>query len=39
MIPANKSSGDSVGVIAQFHFYMDDLFPHSLGTPVFGGRR
>jgi hypothetical protein len=39
MIPANKASGDSVGVIAQFHFYMDDLFPRSLGTPVFGGRR
>jgi hypothetical protein len=39
MIPANKASGESVGVIAQFHFYMDDLFPRSLGTPVFGGRR
>ncbi|HEY1876372.1 MAG TPA: hypothetical protein VGG66_02845 [Rhizomicrobium sp.] len=39
MIPANKASGDSVGVIAQFHFYMDDLFPRSLGTPIFGGRR
>jgi hypothetical protein len=39
MIPANKASGDSVGVIAQLHFYMDDLFPRSLGTPVFGGRR
>jgi len=39
MIQANKASGDSVGVIAQLHFYMDDLFPRSLGTPVFGGRR
>ena len=39
MIPANKASGGNVGVIAQLHFYMDDLFPHTLGTPSFGGKR
>lgn len=39
MIPANKASGSNVGVIAQLHFYMDDLFPHTLGTPIFGGKR
>ena len=39
MIPANKASGGNIGVIAQLHFYMDDLFPHTLGTPIFGGNR
>jgi hypothetical protein len=24
-----------VGVLAQLHFYVDDIFPHSLGTPIF----
>jgi hypothetical protein len=38
MIPVNQASGSTVGVIAQLHFYIDDLFPHSLGTPIFGGR-
>jgi hypothetical protein len=39
MIPVNRASGSDVGVIAQLHFYMDDLFPHTLGTPIFGGKR
>jgi hypothetical protein len=39
MIPANRASGSNVGVIAQLHFYMDDLFPHTLGTPIFGANR
>jgi hypothetical protein len=39
MIPINRASGGSVGVIAQLHFYIDDIFPHSLGTPIFGGAR
>jgi hypothetical protein len=25
--------------IAQLHFYLDDLFPHSLGRPPFGGNK
>jgi len=37
IIPVNASTGHNVGVIAQLHFYMDDIFPHSLGTPLFGG--
>ncbi len=36
-IPVNSASGDTVGVLFQLHFYMDDIFPHSLGTPLFGG--
>jgi hypothetical protein len=39
IIPANHASADTIGVIAQLHFYMDDLFPNSLGAPVFGGKR
>jgi hypothetical protein len=39
IIPVNASSGHDVGVVAQLHFYMDDIFPHSLGKPLFGGSR
>ncbi len=39
MIPVNRASGRSVGVIAQLQFFVDDIFPHSLGSPVFGGIR
>ena len=37
MIPFNHASGGAVGVIAQLHFYIDDMFPQSLGRPIFGG--
>jgi hypothetical protein len=36
MVPVNRASGDDVGVIGQVHFYLDDIFPHSLGRPLFG---
>ena len=35
MIPVNRQSGSSVGVIAQLHFFLDDIFPNSLGRPIF----
>jgi len=35
-IPINSRSGKGVGWIAQLHFYLDDLFPKSLGRPLFG---
>ena len=38
MIPINGRTGNSVGVIGQVHFYLDDLFPRSLGRPLFGYR-
>ena len=38
-IPVNHASGDTVGVLLQLHFYIDDILPHSLGTPLFGDRR
>lgn len=34
-IPVNHGSGNHTGVIAQIHFYIDDLFPNSLGRPIF----
>jgi hypothetical protein len=36
IIPVNSASGDGVGVIGQFHLYLDDIFPHSIGKPLFG---
>jgi len=34
-IPVNRQSGSSVGVIGQLHFYLDDIFPNTLGKPLF----
>ncbi|MBV9571880.1 MAG: hypothetical protein JO056_11625 [Alphaproteobacteria bacterium] len=39
ILPVNSATGHNVGVVAQLHFYIDDIFPHSLGTPLFGGVR
>ena len=35
IIPVNRASGDGVGVIGQLHLYLDDIFPNSLGKPLF----
>jgi hypothetical protein len=35
MIPINRDSGTSVGVIGQVHFFLDDIFPNSIGRPLF----
>ncbi len=37
LIPINRQSGTSVGVIAQLHFFLDDIDPHGIGKPIFGG--
>jgi len=39
VIPINSRTENDVGFIAQLHFYLDDLFPHSLGRPLFGGNK
>jgi hypothetical protein len=36
VIPVNNRSGNRVGWIAQLHFFLDDLFPATLGRPIFG---
>lgn len=37
LVPLNGASGHGLGVIGQFHLYFDDLFPTTLGKPLFGG--
>jgi hypothetical protein len=36
IIPANSASGHGVGAMVQLHFYLDDIFPNSIGRPLFG---
>jgi hypothetical protein len=33
-IPINSRTGSHVGFIVQLHFYLDDLFPSSIGRPL-----
>ena len=35
VIPLNKAAGTNVGVILQFHVFLDDLYPHGIGAPLF----
>ena len=35
VIPVNSRSGSRVGWIAQLHFFLDDLFPTTIGKPIF----
>lgn len=35
VIPANRAAGANVGVIGQLHLFFDDIFPNSLGKPLF----
>jgi hypothetical protein len=36
VIPINAASGHGVGVMAQLHFFLDDMFPRSFGRPLVG---
>ena len=33
-VPMNHASGSSVGVLFQVHWFLDDMFPRSLGKPI-----
>lgn len=35
VIPVNGASGNRVGWLAQLHFFLDDLFPQTIGRPIF----
>jgi hypothetical protein len=35
IIPINSLSGHGIGGIVQFHLFIDDLFPRSIGKPLF----
>lgn len=39
VIPINSRSGRGVGVLAQLHFFLDDIFPQSLGRPLLEVKR
>lgn len=34
-IPINDGSGKNLGVLGIIHFFIDDIFPNSLGRPIF----
>ncbi|HLW13668.1 MAG TPA: hypothetical protein VKU81_13300 [Casimicrobiaceae bacterium] len=34
VIPVNSRSGNHVGWLAQLHFFLDDLFPQTIGRPL-----
>ncbi len=35
LIPGNRAAGSNVGIIAQFHVFLDDMFPGSIFHPLF----
>jgi hypothetical protein len=37
LIPVNSHTGHNIGVVAQMHFYLDDIFPRLFRKPLFGG--
>lgn len=39
VIPINNASGRHVGAVAILDFFLDDMFPDTLGKPLFGGRQ
>jgi hypothetical protein len=36
LIPINEASGRHVGAMAILDFFLDDMFPESIGKPIFG---
>jgi hypothetical protein len=38
IIPINSRTGGKTGILAQVHFFLDDLFPQSIGKPIFGNK-
>jgi len=34
LVPATKATGTRTGLLVQLHFYLDDIFPTTLGKPV-----
>jgi len=39
VIPINRQSGHGVGVRAQVHFFLDDIFPRGIGRPLLANAR
>jgi hypothetical protein len=36
VIPVNHASGTGVGFLGQLHFYLDSIFPRTIGQPLIG---
>ena len=36
IVPVNRASGSGIGAMAQLHLYLDDIFPNTIGRPLFG---
>ena len=34
ILPMNRDTGHGIGGVLQFHIYLDDTFPHSIGKPI-----
>jgi hypothetical protein len=39
VIPVNNHTGGGTGVLMQLHFFLDDVFPNTLGRPLVGAAR
>ncbi|MBI1868445.1 MAG: hypothetical protein HYS06_09175 [Methylocystis sp.] len=37
IVPVNRASGKAVGWMVQVHFYLDDMFPTTIGRPILAG--
>jgi hypothetical protein len=37
LIPYGEGQGHGIGGLVQFHLYLDDMFPRSIGRPLIGG--
>ena len=35
VVPINERTGKNVGIRGQVHFFLDDLFPTTIGRPLF----
>jgi len=35
IVPINRASGTGIGGMVQLHLYLDDIFPKSIGAPIF----
>jgi hypothetical protein len=36
IVPINARSGRDIGVRAQAHLYLSEIFPDTIGKPIFG---
>ena len=35
IVPMNSASGRGTGVVGELHFFLDDIYPDSIGKPIF----